>query len=76
MAAAPCVNMGSQHEALNYMANHHKRPAKNARGDDYATFETALKQVLSVPHSEMQSRIQADKRKRSKRVSASRAAND
>ena len=71
-------NMRWSHERLiPVAAGHHKRPAKNARGDDYATFETALKQVLSVSHSEVQSRVQADKRKRrTRRASVSRAAND
>jgi hypothetical protein len=53
-------------------AHHPKRPAKNANGE-YATFEAALSQVLSVPRSEIQSRIQAEKRK-PKRASASRAS--
>jgi hypothetical protein len=48
-------------------------PAKNAKGE-YATFEDALKRVLSVPHSEIQAKLQDEKRKRrSRRASASRA---
>jgi hypothetical protein len=39
--------------------------AKNESGE-YATFETALKKVLTVSHSEMQKRL--------KRASASRAS--
>jgi hypothetical protein len=53
--------------------SHRKRSAKNACGDDYATFEVALKQVLSVTHSELQSRLKADKRK-IKSPSASRVS--
>jgi hypothetical protein len=57
------------------MARHPKPSAKNATGE-YAAFETALKQVLSVPYSEMKSKIAAEKRKRPKRSSVSRVAND
>jgi len=45
-----------------HRSNH---PAKNEQGE-YATFETALKKVLTVSHSEMQKRL--------KRASASRAS--
>jgi hypothetical protein len=35
--------------------------------DEYATFEQALKKVLRVSHSELQSRIEADKQARKQR---------
>jgi hypothetical protein len=45
---------------------HRREPsAKNDHGE-YATFETALKKILTVSHSEMQKRL--------KRASASRAS--
>jgi hypothetical protein len=53
---------------------HPKRSGKNESGD-YAAFEGALKKILSVPHSEMKSKIDAEKRKRFKKSSASHAAN-
>jgi hypothetical protein len=56
------------------MANHLKPSAKNESGE-YAIFENALKKVLSVPHSKMKSKLDAEKRKRIK-ASASREANE
>jgi len=47
-----------------------KPSAKNATGE-YATFHNALKKVLSVSHSEIKSKLDAEKRKRTK-SSASR----
>ena len=55
------------------MASHSKRSAKNESGE-YAAFEGALKKILSVPHSEIKSKLDAEKRKRIKRASASRVA--
>jgi hypothetical protein len=55
-------------------ANHPKRSAKNESGE-YAAFENALKTVLSVPHSKIKSKLDAEKRKRVKKSSASRAVN-
>jgi hypothetical protein len=56
--------------------NHPKPSAKNESGE-YATFEAALKKVLSVRHSKMKSKLDAEKRRRI-RASASHAstAND
>jgi len=54
-----------------FVARHPEPSAKNATGE-YATFESALKKVLSVPHSELKSKLDAEKRKRVK-SSASRA---
>ena len=51
------------------MARHPKPSAKIATGE-YAAFEDALKKVLSVPKS----KLDAEKRKRIKRSSASREA--
>jgi hypothetical protein len=55
-------------------ANHPKPSAKNESGE-YATFEDALKKVLSVPHSEIKSKLASKKRKRinSSAARASRA---
>ena len=55
------------------MARYPKPSAKNDAGE-YATFHNALKKVLSVPHSEIKSKLDAEKRKRVK-PSASRASN-
>ncbi len=55
---------------------HPKPSAKNAAGE-YANFESALKQVLSVPHSELKAKLDAEKRakqRKSKRASSSRAS--
>jgi hypothetical protein len=54
------------------MANHPKPSGKNDSGE-YATFEGALKKILSVPHSQIKSKLDAKKRKRIK-TSASREA--
>jgi hypothetical protein len=48
------------------MATHPKRSAKNETGE-YATFETALKKVLSVPHSALKAHLDAEKRARTRR---------
>jgi hypothetical protein len=55
------------------MTRNPKPSAKHDAGE-YATFETALKKVLSVPHSELKSKLDAEKRKRTK-SSASRVVN-
>ena len=56
------------------MARHPKPSAKNATGE-YATLEDALKRILSVPRSEIKSKLDAEKRKRvSKNASAPRAS--
>ena len=47
------------------------RQAKSDKPDEYSSFETALKKVLSVPRSKMKSKLDAKKRKRSKRASVS-----
>jgi hypothetical protein len=48
------------------MAQHPKPSAKNDPGE-YATFETALKKVLSVPHSALKAHLSAEKRARKQR---------
>jgi len=48
--------------------------AKSDKPDEYSSFETALKKVLSVPRSKLKSKLDAEKRKRSKRASASRVS--
>jgi hypothetical protein len=40
--------------------------AKNEQGE-YATFETALKKVLSIPHSALKAQLDAEKRVRKQR---------
>jgi hypothetical protein len=49
-----------------------RKQTKN-QTDEYTSFETALKKVLSVTPSELKAKIEAKKRKRSKPPSASRA---
>jgi len=49
-----------------------RHPSRNESGE-YAAFEGALKKILSVPHSEIKSKLDAEKRKKTKRSSASRA---
>jgi hypothetical protein len=41
-----------------------KKKEENTRSDEYATFENALKTILSVPRSEIQSKLHAPKRKK------------
>lgn len=48
------------------MATHPKPSAKNESGE-YATFETALKKVLAVPHSALKAQLNAEKRVRKQR---------
>jgi hypothetical protein len=50
------------------------RQAKSEKPDEYSSFETALKKVLSVPRSKIKSKLDAEKRKRSKRASVSHAS--
>jgi hypothetical protein len=57
------------------VARHPKPSAKNATGE-YAAFEDALKKVLSVPHSDIKSKLDAEKRKRIKKSSASHVASE
>jgi hypothetical protein len=54
------------------MARHHKPSAKNESGE-YANFDAALRKVLSVSHSEIKSKLAAEKRKKGK-TSASHGA--
>jgi hypothetical protein len=54
------------------------RQAQSDQPDEYTNFETALKKVLSVPHSALKAQLDAEKKarkRRAKRVSshASRA---
>jgi hypothetical protein len=48
------------------MATHPKPSGKNESGE-YATFETALKKVLSVPHSALKAELDREKRVRKQR---------
>jgi len=52
------------------------RQAKSdKRAREYEVFNDALKKVLSVSHSQIKSKLNAKKRKRTKKTSASRASN-
>jgi hypothetical protein len=58
------------------MASHPKPSAKNETGG-YANFETALRTVLSVPHSALKAKLDSEKqarKRRQKRTSASARA--
>ena len=59
------------------MAHHPKPSAKNETGE-YATFELALRKVLSVPRSAMKAKLDAEKRarKRHAKRASSRASAD
>jgi len=67
------VRTGTPQAGALQMANIHPKPsAKNEQGE-YANFATALKKVLSVPHSELKAKLDAEKRvrkQRSKRTSS------
>lgn len=45
--------------------------AKNEQSDEYEKFASALKTVLSIPHSKIKSKLNAEKRKRTRKSSAS-----
>jgi len=52
------------------------RQAKSDKpASEYETFSNALKTILSVPHSKIKSKLAAERRKRVKKSSASRASN-
>jgi hypothetical protein len=65
----------STHTRFRAMRSRPSHPAKKDSGE-YDNFEAALKSVLSVSHSEIKSKISAVKRKRVKKSSASRVANE
>lgn len=48
------------------------RTATENKTDEFATFSAALKKILSVPHSEVQARIQ--KQRKARKRAASRVA--
>jgi hypothetical protein len=52
-----------------------KPSAKNEPGS-YSNFESALKKVLSVPRSELKAKLDAEKRRKPVRTSASRVSSD
>jgi hypothetical protein len=55
----------------------HSKPSAKNETSEYASFESALKKVLSVPRSAMLEKLNAEKkRKKSKRPSASRVSSD
>lgn len=47
---------------------------KKRNGSEYDNFENALRKILSVPHSRIKSKLDAEKRKRTKHASASHVA--
>jgi hypothetical protein len=51
---------------LGFVSSRPTNSAKNG-SDEYLVFESALKKVLSVSHSEIKSKLHAKKRKRTKR---------
>jgi hypothetical protein len=53
----------------------HSKPSGKNETSEYATFENALKSVLSVSPSKLKSKIRTEKRKRIKKSSASRVVN-
>ena len=59
---------------LERVTRYMSRQAKSDKPtDEYANFENALRTVLSVPHSKLKSKLSAEKRKRPRKPSASRA---
>jgi len=55
------------------MANHPKAPAKNLTGD-FGQFKDFMRRLVSVPHSEIKAKLDAEKQakqRRRKRSSAS-----
>ena len=61
------------------MANHPKNPAKS-HTDEFSRFKNFMQRLVSVPHSEIKAKLDAEKkakrRKRTSKTSASRASND
>ena len=56
------------------MANHPKPSAKNAEGD-FGQFTNFMRRLVAVPHSEIKTKLDAEKRaKTRKRKAASRAS--
>ena len=43
---------------------HRSKPSGENESSEYATFETALKKVLSVPHSKIKNKLNTEKRRR------------
>jgi hypothetical protein len=57
------------------MSREMSRQAKSDQpSSEYSNFESALKKVLSVPRSSMLEKIDASKKRKSKRLSASRVS--
>jgi hypothetical protein len=58
------------------MSNCPKTSAKTEQGE-YGNFENLLRRVVSVPHSKLKERLQAEKKqKRTSKHSASRASSE
>ena len=49
------------------MPTQHPKPSAKSEQGDYATFEIALKKVLSVPRSKLKAQLDAEKRVRKQR---------
>ena len=61
------------------MANRPKTSAKNDQGE-FSRFENFMRRLVSVPHSEIKAKLDAEKRakerKRTSKASVSRASSD
>jgi hypothetical protein len=72
------LQLNSPFSALSLYDEGMKSSSKTS--EEYAAFENLLKQVVSVPHSEIKAKLDAEKRakkkKRPKTSGASRASND
>ena len=67
------MTAGTHRRILVSMSKHPAGSAKNDAGD-FARFSDALKQVLSVPHSEIKAKLDAEKKRKAKASSSSRAS--
>lgn len=54
---------------------HSKDSAKNETGD-FGQFKNFMQRLMAVPHSEIKAKLDAEKRKRTSKTSASRASGD
>ena len=57
------------------MPNHSKSPAKNLRGD-FEQFTNFARQILSVPHSEIKTQLDAEREAKRTPKSASRVSGE
>jgi len=57
------------------LANHPKSPAKNPMGD-FGQFTNFMRRLVAVPHSEIKSRLDAEKRAKKRKKASSRASRE